>query len=75
MSVSYEKLKKVMKDRRISAYKMIKTDKIINQLTWDRIVKNNHMTTSTLEKLCSYFQLTPNDILEFIPDEKPDNQE
>lgn len=73
MATSFRKLRETMKNMHISSYKMIKTDKIINRGIWDRIAKNESVSTNTIEKLCLYLSVTPNDVMEFLPDETDEN--
>lgn len=62
--VSYEPLWKMMEEREISTYTLIKkygfNPRTLNNLKHDRGI-----TVYTLERLCDIFSCTPNDILMF----------
>ncbi len=66
--ISYEPLWKTMKEKDISQYKLLKSG--IDPKTLDSLKKNKNINTITIEKLCNIIGCTPNDILEFIPEEK-----
>lgn len=51
-----------MKERGISAYALIKKEKIMHQATWDSIAKNGHINTKTIAVLCEYFHVQPGDL-------------
>ena len=67
--VSYEPLWQTMKDCGITAYTLM-TKHHINPRTINNLRHNRGITVYTLERLCTVLQCTPNDILEFIPDEQ-----
>ena len=66
--ISYEPLWKTMKEKNVSQYKLLKSG--IDTKTLDSLRKNKNINTVTLEKLCNIIGCTPNDILEFIPDDE-----
>ena len=66
--ISYEPLWKTMKEKNVSQYKLLKSG--IDTKTLDSLRKNKNINTVTIEKLCNIIGCTPNDILEFIPEEK-----
>lgn len=71
MGISYRPLRELMKDRGVSGYALTKKEKLLHQRTWDNIVKNNHINTSTIAILCEYFHVQPGDIIEYeFEDEK-----
>ena len=57
-----------MKEKNVSQYRLLKSG--IDTKTLDSLRKNKNINTVTIEKLCSIIGCTPNDILEFIPEEK-----
>ena len=57
-----------MKEKDIAQYKLLKSG--IDPKTLDSLKKNKNINTVTIEKLCNIIGCTPNDILEFIPEEK-----
>lgn len=65
MGISYNKLRHLMKERGVSAYALIKKEKIMYQATWDSIAKNGHINTKTLAVLCEYFHVQPGDLIEY----------
>lgn len=66
--ISYEPLWKTMKNRHITTYFLINkkgfSPNIITSLR-----NNKSITIYTLERLCQILDCTPNDIIEFVPDE------
>ena len=66
MSISYRKLHLMLKERKISIYKL-KTDKIIGTATMDKIRNNDgHIDTRSIENICRYLQCQPGDIIEYV---------
>ncbi|MBR5340920.1 MAG: helix-turn-helix transcriptional regulator [Erysipelotrichaceae bacterium] len=66
--ISYEPLWKTMKEKNVSQYRLLKSG--IDTKTLDSLRKNKNINTVTIEKLCNIIGCTPNDILEFLPEEK-----
>ena len=66
--ISYEPLWKTLHERNITQYYLLKMG--IDNKTMDTIRKNKNITLNTLEKLCWIIGCTPNDIVEFIDEEK-----
>ena len=66
--ISYEPLWKTLNERNITQYYLLKMG--IDNKTMDTIRKNKNITLNTLEKLCRIIGCTPNDIVEFIDEEK-----
>ena len=66
--ISYEPLWKTMKEKNITQYYLINSG--ISTGTLDSLKKGKNITLLTIEKLCNIIGCTPNDILEFIPEEK-----
>ena len=67
--ISYAPLWKTMENRGISTYFLIEK-KGFSSNTISRLRHNMHMNTDTMERLCKILECTPNDIIEFLPDEK-----
>ena len=66
--ISYGPLWKTMKEKNISQYKLLKAG--IGNGALDALKKGKNITLLTVEKLCDIIGCTPNDIVEFIPEEK-----
>lgn len=62
--IDYSPLWKMMKEKEISQYYLLKKCGIDNK-TLASIKKNGNITVLTLEKLCVALDCTPNDILQF----------
>lgn len=50
--------------RGITQY-MILQDKVLDNHTLDRLKKNMNITLITLERICTYLDCTPNDVIRF----------
>lgn len=72
MPISYNKLLDMFEKKNVTSYTITKKQKIIGQSTWKKIHENGHIDTRTIEALCKYLNCQPGDILEFIPDDEPD---
>lgn len=69
MSVSYKRLLHIMIERDISNQDLMRDAKIsANIIT--KIKNGQYMALEKVESICSALGCTPNDILEFIPEEK-----
>jgi len=63
--ISYDKLWKVMKEKGITQYALIKTYHIsAGQLT--RLRRNESVSTNTIENFCRILKCQPGDIMEYI---------
>ena len=72
MAVSYKRLLHMMIERDISNQDLIRDAKIsANIIT--KIRNRRYMALDKVESICMALDCTPNDILEFIPEEK-DNE-
>lgn len=49
----------------------IRKENIISQSALTSIKNNRHVSTETVEKLCRALECQPEDLMEYIPDEKP----
>ena len=67
--ISYAPLWKTMENRGVSTYFLVEK-KGFSTNTISRLRHNKHMTTDTMERLCEILDCTPNDIVEFLPNEK-----
>lgn len=67
MSISYNKLLILFKEKGITSY-TIKKEKIVGQSAWKKIHENGHIDTRTIEALCKYLDCQPGDIMEYVPD-------
>lgn len=67
--ISYAPLWETMKKKNVSTYALIKDHEIPSKTLYN-LKHNKHITTSTLEKLCSILDCTPNDVIAF---EKSEN--
>ena len=73
--ISYDKLWETMKEKDISQYKLIK-DYGISAGQLSRLRANVHISTHTIDMLCSILKCNVEDILTYYPDEvsvAPDN--
>ena len=65
--ISYDPLWRTMKEKGITTYTLIY--KLgFSSYTITNLRRNKSITMNTLEKLCSVFQCTPNDVVEFAED-------
>lgn len=67
--ISYDNLWKVMKDKGISQYALIKQYKVSpGQIT--RLKRNESVSTHTIEMFCKILGCRVEDIMEYIPDDE-----
>ncbi len=64
--IDYTNLWQFMEDHKISQYYLIQHG--IGTKTIYNIKRSCHISTATLEKLCSILNCAPNDIISFHPD-------
>jgi len=57
-----------MRRKQVTQYQLLKNG--LDNKTLDTLKKNRNITLSTLEKLCLMLDCTPNDVVQFIPDDK-----
>lgn len=70
--ISYAPLWKTMREKGISQYRLIRAG--IDNKTLDALKKGRNITLLTLEKLCLILDCSPNDVVEFVEEEKTENQ-
>jgi DNA-binding Xre family transcriptional regulator len=71
--ISYEPLYKTMKEKGFTTYKLINNYGISRSLI-DRLKHNRPITTVTLNDLCTILDCPVEDIMVYIPDEKPEKK-
>ena len=65
--ISYDKLWKVMKQKGVTQYALIKTYHVSpGQIT--RLKRNESVSTHTIEVFCKILQCEPGDLMEYIED-------
>lgn len=69
MAVSYKRLLHLMIDRDISSAQLMREAKISANIIM-KIKKGQYMALDKVESICMALDCTPNDILEFLPDDK-----
>lgn len=68
MAVRYNRLFYLMIDRKMTNAQLAeKAGVSLNIIT--RLKKDEYLSMETLEKLCAAMKCTPNDVLEFVPDD------
>ena len=65
--ISYKPLWKTMKEKNVSQYHLLQQG--IGNRVLDSLRKDKNINMLTLEKLCEIIGCSPNDIVEFIPEE------
>ena len=69
--ISYNNLWKVMKEKNISQYTLIKDYHIsAGQLT--RLRRNESVSTHTIEMFCKILECQPGDLMEYIENNSPE---
>ena len=72
--IMYTRLWETMKKKKISQYKLLNTYHMsAGQL--DRLRKNAHVSTYTLNRLCEILSCDIEDIVEYLPDEEEAGKE
>ena len=69
MPFKYDKLFKLLKIKGITTYKIRKENLISQSALTKMKTGDGNIDTRTLERLCSYLQCQPNDIMEYVNDE------
>ena len=72
MSLSYKKLFALMDAKGINKHFLRLNG--FNSKVVDRLVKQAHVNTSTIEKLCALLDCQPGDIMEYVPDVEQDTK-
>lgn len=66
--IDYSPLWLTMKNRKISQYDLVNQG--IDKRTLDQLRNNRNITVLTLEKICRILHCTPNEVLQFTPDDE-----
>lgn len=72
MSLSYEKLFSLMKEKGLTTYK-IRKENIISQSALTALKNGKSVTTDTIEKLCKALNCQPGDIMSYVNGENFSN--
>lgn len=68
MSIKYDKLFALMKEKGLTTYK-IRKENIISQGALTSLRAGKSVTIETIEKLCKVLECQPGDIIEYVPDD------
>lgn len=74
MSIKYDKLFLLMKEKGLTTYK-IRKENIISQGALTSLRAGKSVTMDTIEKLCKVLECQPGDIIEYVPDNNTNNGE
>ena len=69
--ISYAPLWRTMKKKKITTYTLIYKEGF-SAYTITNLRRNKSITVNTMEKLCVILDCTPNDIVEFIAEQRKD---
>lgn len=72
MSISYEPMRKYMKEHKISYYFL--AEQGIESPTLHRIRHDKPITTKTLGKICRILKCQPGELIEYIEDKEDENK-
>lgn len=70
--ISYNPFWKTIKEKKVTTYTLIKKHNISNA-TLCRMRHNKPMTTTTIDDFCKILDCKVEDIIEYIPQEKPES--
>ena len=71
--IVYYKLDALLKERKITKTQLTKDTGISTNIV-SKISKNEGFKTETIDRLCEYLQVQPSEIMEWIPNEKYEEQ-
>lgn len=75
MPIKYDKLLRLLEESGYTSYK-IKQEKLMGQGTLTAIKNGTGgLDTKTIERLCALFDCQPGDIMEYVPEPKPETEE
>ena len=69
MAVSYKKLWKLLIDKDMKK-KDLEEQAKVSHYTVSKMYRGENITIDMLERICKALNCTPDDVMEFIPDEK-----
>jgi putative transcriptional regulator len=67
MSIRYDKLFTMLKDKGVSTYK-IRKDKVISESALQSLRQGKSVTIDTISALCALLNCQPGDIMEYVDD-------
>lgn len=71
--ISYKPFLKLLIDRDLKKVDVLNTG-IISKGTLNKMNGNNYVSLEVIDKLCNYFNVGIDDIIEFIPDGNTNNE-
>lgn len=75
MPFKYDRFFELLKSRGVSSYK-IRQENIVSQAALSKMKNGEgNIDTRTLERICAYFNCQPGDIMEYVPEDVPNEVE
>lgn len=68
MAISYQKLFVLLQEKGIKKYHLRQQG--IHANVMDKLIKNENVNVSTINKLCQILECQPCDIMEYVPDDE-----
>lgn len=68
MPMKYDKLFALMKEKRLTTYR-IRRDRIITETTLQKLREGQNVTTDSIARLCRALSCQPGDIMEYTEEE------
>ncbi len=70
MSIRYDKLFQILKERGHSSNYWLRQNGI-HSATASKLKKNERVNTDTINTICKLLNVQPGDIMEYVPDDEP----
>lgn len=72
MAIRYDKLIDKLKTGNYTSYK-VKQTRLMGQSTYKSLMEGNgSLSQETIDRLCKEFNCQPGDIMEYVPDQEPE---
>ena len=68
MAISYQKLFVLLQEKSIKKYHLRQQG--IHANVMDKLIKNENVNVSTINRLCQILECQPCDIMEYVPDDE-----
>lgn len=71
MSISFDKLHEIMKNKGVKKIDLRKAGfnpNVVDKVLSGKLDKSKRVDTETINRLCEFFDCQPGDIMEYIPD-------
>ena len=74
MAIIYDRFFRLLEERKVSSYRL-RHDKVLPETTLTAMRKNQSVTIKTIDSLCAYLNVQPEQLMEYVQDDNPQKEQ